>query len=376
MNLRSLAQSLIRLVLGGLFIFSGVIKMNDPLGFSYKLEEYFGADVFNLEFLQPLALPMAVFLVTLEVVLGLLMLIGYLRAFTFWSMAGLMVFFTFLTFYSAYFNKVTDCGCFGDAIPLTPWESFTKDVILSVLIALYFALGLRNVKPIMSRFWARGVMGLAVFAMAFFTNWVYNHLPVWDFRAYKAGTDIAKAMAPAEELGLTPPQYDVVYTLRKGEEVMEVTGTDYVDQKWWEKPEWVMDAEATRNIKVADGYEPPVHDFAIAPGGEDQTAQWLDYPESYWLVAYDFGRADMAQLERMCHEFQKLHDAGIPVVGLTSTDLSEVAALQARTGTSFPWSNGDGTALKTIVRSNPGATHLRKGVVVKHYHFNDFPAAE
>ena len=141
MNLRSLAQSLIRLILGGLFIFSGVIKMNDPLGFSYKLEEYFGADVFNLEFLQPLALPMAVFLVTLEVVLGLLMLIGYLRAFTFWSMAGLMVFFTFLTFYSAYFNKVTDCGCFGDAIPLTPWESFTKAVILSVLIALYFVLG-------------------------------------------------------------------------------------------------------------------------------------------------------------------------------------------------------------------------------------------
>ena len=118
--MRSLAQSLIRLILGGLFIFSGVIKMNDPLGFSYKLEEYFGADVFNLEFLQPLALPMAVFLVTFEVVLGLLMLIGYLRAFTFWSMAGLMAFFTFLTFYSAYFNKVTDCGCFGDAIPLTP----------------------------------------------------------------------------------------------------------------------------------------------------------------------------------------------------------------------------------------------------------------
>lgn len=126
MNVRILAQSLIRLVLGGLFIFSGVIKMNDPIGFSYKLEEYFGADVFNLTFLQPLALPLAVFLVTFEVVLGLLMLIGYLRAFTFWSMAGLMAFFTFLTFYSAYFNKVTDCGCFGDAIPLTPWKALRK----------------------------------------------------------------------------------------------------------------------------------------------------------------------------------------------------------------------------------------------------------
>jgi hypothetical protein len=92
-------------------------------------------------------------------------------------------------------------------------------------------------------------------------------------------------MAPAEELGLTPPQYDVVYTLRKGDEVMEVSGTDYVDQKWWEKPEWVMDAEATRTVKVAEGYEPPVHDFSIAPGGVDQTDIWLAYPESYWLVA-------------------------------------------------------------------------------------------
>ena len=376
MNVRILAQSLIRLVLGGLFIFSGVIKMNDPIGFIDKLDEYFGADVFNLTFLQPLALPLAIFLVTFEVVLGLLMLIGYLRAFTFWSMAGLMAFFTFLTFYSAYFNKVTDCGCFGDAIPLTPWESFIKDVILSVLIALYFALGLRNVRPIMSRFWARGVMGLAVFAMAFFTNWVYNHLPIWDFRAYKPGTDIAKAMAPAEELGLTPPQFDVIYTLRKGGEVMEVSGTDYVDQKWWEKPEWVMDAEATRTVKVAEGYEPPVHDFSIAPGGVDQTDIWLAYPESYWLVAYDFERADMAQLERLCAELQKRHVAGIPVVGLTSSGPEAVAALVARTQTTFPWSNGDGTALKTIVRSNPGVTHLRKGVVQAHYHFNDFPAAQ
>ncbi len=376
MKLSIAAQYVIRLVLGGLFIFSGVIKMNDPLGFSYKLEEYFGADVLNLEFLQPLALPMAIFLVAFEVVLGLLMLLGHLRFLTFISMAGLMAFFTFLTFYSAYFNKVTDCGCFGDAIPLTPWQSFGKDVILSVLIGIYYALGLSNAKPIVNFKAAAVVLGLSVIAMAGFTAQVMNHLPVWDFRAYKPGTDIARAMAPAEELGLTPPQYDVVYTLRKGEEVVEVTGTDYVEKKWWEKPEWVMDAEATQTIKVADGYVPPVHDFAIAPGGEDQTAQWLAYPESYWLVAYDFERADMEQLERLCLEMQKMQDQGIPVVGLTSSGAEEIESLRARTQTNFPWSNGDGTALKTIVRSNPGVTYLRKGVVVSHSHFNDFPLSK
>ena len=106
------------------------------MGFAFKLEEYFGEDVLNLPFLQPLALYLAVFLVILEVLLGVFLLLGVYKRFTLWSLAGMMGFFTFLTFYSAYFNKVTDCGCFGDAIPLTPWESFSKDVVLSILIAV------------------------------------------------------------------------------------------------------------------------------------------------------------------------------------------------------------------------------------------------
>ncbi len=123
-----------RVFVGILFIISGFIKLNDPVGFSFKLEEYFSQGVLDLPFLMPYALAISIFVVIFEVVLGVFLLIGYRKKFTIWSLLLMILFFTFLTFYSAYFNKVTDCGCFGDAIKLTPWESFTKDVVLLVLI--------------------------------------------------------------------------------------------------------------------------------------------------------------------------------------------------------------------------------------------------
>lgn len=126
-----------RIFVGVLFIISGLIKLNDPVGFSYKLAEYFGEPVFNLPFLVPFSLTLALFLVIVEVLLGIMLLIGYKSKFTIWSLLLMIVFFTFLTFYSAYFDVVKDCGCFGDALHLTPWQSFTKDVVLLFLFSSY-----------------------------------------------------------------------------------------------------------------------------------------------------------------------------------------------------------------------------------------------
>ena len=150
-----------RIFVGGLFIFSGLIKLNDPIGFSFKLEEYFGATVLDLPFFIPYALIIAVFVVVFEVLLGVFLLIGYKPKFTVWSLLGMIIFFTFLTFYSAYYNKVTDCGCFGDAIKLTPWESFTKDIILLVFIIVLF-LGVKHIKPLL------GKLGLTVISLLSF----------------------------------------------------------------------------------------------------------------------------------------------------------------------------------------------------------------
>ena len=166
-----------RILVGVLFIISGLIKLNDPMGFSFKLEEYFNANVLNVEFLIPAALLIACLVVIFEVVLGVMLLIGFKTKFTVWSLLAMILFFTFLTFYSAYFNKVTDCGCFGDALKLTPWESFTKDIILLGLILILFF----NQKYILPLF-DKTAINLTVFAtytLCFFmAYYVLQHLPL------------------------------------------------------------------------------------------------------------------------------------------------------------------------------------------------------
>lgn len=134
--MRNFITQFSRIFVGVLFIISGLIKLNDPVGFSYKLTEYFGETVFNLPFLSPFALALALFIVVLEVVLGVFLLLGYKTKFTVWVLLLLILKFTFLTFYSAYFDVVKDCGCFGDALHLTPWQSFTKDVVLLLFILI------------------------------------------------------------------------------------------------------------------------------------------------------------------------------------------------------------------------------------------------
>ena len=171
-----------RIFVGVLFIISGLIKLNDPVGFSFKLGDYFAPEVLNLPFLEPYALVIAVLVVILEVLLGVMLIVGYAKKFTLWSLLLMIVFFTFLTFYSAYFNKVTDCGCFGDALKLTPWESFSKDVVLLILI-LFLYNGSRYIQP----FFSKGVRSISVFISLILCLWlglhVLEHLPVIDFRA-------------------------------------------------------------------------------------------------------------------------------------------------------------------------------------------------
>ena len=192
-----------RFIVGGLFIFSGLIKINDPVGTAIKMEEYF--NVFASDFAGffgafiPYALPISVFLVVLEVVLGIAVLINYRTAITNWILLLLIVFFTFLTFYSAFFNVVRDCGCFGDAIKLDPWESFYKDIILSVFVIILFVFR-KGFEPIIKARKGDLVMGVVTAAFLFVAIYAINHLPFIDFRTYKIGNNIKELMSPSEPL--------------------------------------------------------------------------------------------------------------------------------------------------------------------------------
>src|SRR5688500_6716153 len=181
------------LFVGVLFIFSGLIKINDPVGTAIKLEEYF--EVFSEDIgsffliFKPYALFLSVLLNTLEIVLGVALLLRWQLKNVLIALVTIIVFFTFLTFYSAYFNKVTDCGCFGDAIKLTPWQSFTKDIILLVFIVPIFWQR-KKIRPMLARGADNVVMLVSTLAATAFTLYCYLHLPVIDFRPYKVGTNL------------------------------------------------------------------------------------------------------------------------------------------------------------------------------------------
>ena len=368
----SVATQLARLLVGALFVFSGVIKLNDPVGFGYKLEEYFSESVLNLPFLEPFALFLAVFLVVLEVLLGVALLLGVFRKWTLLLLALMMGFFTFLTFYSAYFNKVTDCGCFGDAIPLTPWESFTKDVVLSVLIALLY-WGKSFIQPVLPSKVSGVVLSASLISSLFFGYWVLHHLPVWDFRAYKPGTVVEESMKSAEELGLQGPVYETYYTLKnmKSGEEMEVSGTRYTQEKWYEKTDWELQADKIRQAKIQEGYVPPIHDFSLVVDGEDRTASLLSEEKVIWVTLYRLDRSDADNFKRIADAAWAWEKQGWTVVALTSSSPEEIDEWAHQYNAPFAWAAMDGATVKTINRGNPGITLLQKGKIAVHLHGND-----
>src|SRR5210317_810907 len=173
----NLLTQIARLLVSVTFVFSGFVKLVDPLGSAYKFEEYFGADVLNLEFLAPFALQFSILLILAEIMLGVMLLLGYKPKLTVWSLFLISVLFLFLTWYSAYYDKVTDCGCFGDAVKLTPWETFYKNVVLIVLV-IFLMIRVYDIQPIRSEILAKRVTLISFLAFSAIIFYVLRYLPL------------------------------------------------------------------------------------------------------------------------------------------------------------------------------------------------------
>lgn len=297
-----------RILVGSLFIVSGLIKANDAIGFSYKMDEYFSQGVLDLPFLIPWSLEFSIVLSVVEVLVGFSLLAGILSRLTNWVLLLMILFFTFLTFYSAYFGVVKDCGCFGDALELTPWQSFGKDVALllltlitffkkdtisfsqskgdltlfgsaTVLIALFsigilgwgfpvtFALVLFLITLLLKRVldsfrrteWV--TLGIAVVITSGFTLYTTHYLPIKDFRPYAKGKSIPEQMKVPEGKG---PVYEHVFVYKNKEsgkerklkqDALPSVNPD-LNQDNWKFVE-------RKDELVKAGYTPPVHDFYI-----------------------------------------------------------------------------------------------------------------
>lgn len=366
-----------RILVGGLFIFSGLIKLNDPMGFAFKLGDYFAVDVLNLPFLKDFTLPLALFIVILEVLLGVVLLLGKWVKLSTWLLLLMIVFFTFLTFYSAYFNKVTDCGCFGDAIPLTPWQSFGKDLILLVLIGIVF-INRKYIQPILGPGPQNIVLSLSLVGCIALGYYVLNHLPLKDFRAYAEGKSIVEGMKSAEELGLKPTKYATIYTLENTEtgESQKVSSDAYVAENWWQKEDWKILKDQSETVVLEKGYEPPVHDFIIDLGGAEITDQVLEQERIFLLVAYSLEKSEGSAYEALNTFALAASEQEIPFLGLTASLPSVIEEKAKAWNTRFSFASVDETTLKTIVRANPGIVLLEKGVIVKKWHYQDLPPFE
>ncbi len=416
-----LLSTISRILVGALFIVSGLIKANDPLGFSYKLHDYFAADVLDLPFLDPWALTLSVLICLVEIILGVAVLVGAKIRLVSWSLLLMIIFFTFLTFYSAYFDKVTDCGCFGDALKFTPWQSFTKDVILFILILFVF-VDQKKIKPNSSqedmiyfsvaavfitifsigvidwnfpwifsialfviiyliRAFMKGetrewiAIGVTTVLSGYFTYHVINHLPIRDFRPYAIGKSIPEGMTIPP--GEAPPEYGVVYTMTHAQtgEVKEMDSKEYINSGIWEDGNWEI-TSTSDPILLKEGYEPPIHDFVlISEDGEDLTNTLLTEVRALMVVVYDLTQSSELGLGRINTMAQEAADAGVPVYVLTASFAEEIERAKKITG-DLTYLVGDATMLKTTVRANPGVMYLENGVVKGKCHHNDLPSVE
>ena len=351
-----------RLFVGILFIISGLIKLNDPLGFSYKLVEYFSEPVFNVPFFTPFALAIGLFLVILEVVLGVMLLLGYQTKFTLWSLLLLVIVFTFLTFYSAFFDVVKDCGCFGDALKLKPWETFSKDIVLLVFI-LVLLFNQKFIQPLFTVNVQRTLVAGALFLCCFMGYWVLNHLPLYDFRPFKVGNSITDGMQIPDNAPKSIVEMVFIYKVNG-------VNKEFTEKDLMEIPQGATFVDRIDKV-IEEGYLPPIHDFTMEKDGKDFKNRFLRDKKLMVIVAYDLEHADVEGMRKLAALHQRAIAKGYTTIGMTASSPDEIAAAQKKYNLPFDFFFCDGIALKTIERANPSVVLISEAVVLKKAHHND-----
>ena len=365
-----------RIFVGVLFVFSGLIKANDPLGFGYKLEEYF--EVFHIPFLSNFATGIAILLCVFEIVLGALLLFGFWRKQVTTGLLAVIIFFTFLTFVSAAFKVVTSCGCFGDAIPLTPWQSFSKDLVLLLLIVFLF----RNkeiIHPVTRHpGWQSALFAIVLTASLLFSQYTYSRLPILDFLPYKIGANIPELMSVPP--GAKPDEYQIIYNMVNKEtgEKKEMSDKDYLKTEIWKDNNWeIVGTPESKLIKA--GYQPKIKDLLITDAsGTDYTKELIENPYySLVIVAYNLSDTDekgMAELNALA--LNATEQFNIRTVLLTSNAARDAEAYSKKMKLFSEIFYADAVPLKSMVRANPGVLLLKNGVVINKWHYNGVPSFE
>lgn len=354
-----------RFFLAVVFIFSGFVKAVDPLGTQYKIQDYL--DAFGWTSLIPAFFPFlaSVLQAMIEFCLGVYLLFGIRRRITTYSMLAIMGLMTPFTLWLALTNPISDCGCFGDAVTLSNWETFWKNVFLLIASISIFKWGNRITPLVTRRFdWLVALYTfLYILCMTFYC---YRELPVFDFRPYHIGADIRKGMEIPE--GVQPTIYETRFILMKEGVEKEFTLENYPDSTWT-----FVDS---KTVVKEQGYEPPIHDFSIfrQEDGEDITEEVLnDEGYTFLLVAHQLSQADDSTIDLINEVYDYSVENGYKFYCLTSSPDQDIEDWKERTGAEYPFCLMDNITLKTMIRSNPGLMLLKNGVVINKWSVNSLP---
>nr|WP_288809851.1 BT_3928 family protein [uncultured Sphingobacterium sp.] len=366
-----------RIFTGLLFIFSGFIKANDPTGFGYKLQEYF--EVFHLTTFNEYATAIAVVICGFEILLGALLLFGVYANLVAWGLLLLILFFTFLTFYSAFFEVVTSCGCFGDAIPLTPWQSFSKDVVLLALILIIF-FNRKQIRSIIkgsgNQFVVTLVTAIVSLGIGIYT---VNYLPFIDFLPYKIGNNLPSLMVLPE--GKQGDVFEQLYTMKnkKTGETKKVNDKVYMADKLWEDESWEIIGEPESKL-IKKGYDIPIPDLLITDAdGTDHTQEIIANPYyNIIIVAKDLSSTNINAIQKINQTVTQMTKDynGLRVVLLTASASKDAQYLSDKMQLIAEIYYADLIPLKSMVRANPGVILLKGGNVMGKWHYNNFPDAK
>ena len=368
-----LIVELSRILLGITFVFSGFVKSVDPLGTTYKVQDYLTS--FGLSEFHSFGLPVSIILCAGEFCLGVFMLFGLYRKWTSILLVIVMLFMTPLTLYLAIANPVKDCGCFGDALIITNWETFFKNILLLACAIVVLIWNQKITNLFTGKFYWLVAVFIIIFSISFC---VYNLInePILDFRPYKIGANIPKLMAVEEGKS---PVYENVFIYEKDGEKKEFSEDSYP----WSDSTWVFVDRISKLIKEGD--EPIIHDFSInrlylnrdrtlVENKEDITTEVLaDTGYTFLMLAYSLPETKEDYLSRFEDVNNYAREYNYKFYCLTSSPEEIVIDQERENITNFDFCQGDERTLKTIVRSNPSLILIKDGIIVNKWSDKDTP---
>ena len=353
-----------RIIVGVLFIFSGLVKANDPLGLSYKMQEFF--DVWSrtpsltgfMHFLYDYAFSFSIITITLEIIVGIGILLGYKKKFFIWLLLILIVFFTFLTGYAALSGKIATCGCFGDCIPLTSMQSFIKDIVLIVLILILF-VGQKYINPPLSSALNFIILLFSTLIVLFFQWYVLRYSPLVDCLPFKVGNNVLELRKmPADAV---PDVIDYLFVYSKDGEKKEFSIKDLPDSSW----EFVSREDVI--IEKGKNNEPPIKDYSLMSMSDfDSTEAILNVDRDYYLFYIrDANKHQDRWLGNFKSLYEKAKETNTPIYVISPNAAATNEFLNVKNDFGLTVFSMDATAFKTAARTEP-QLYLMHGPVVKN----------